>query len=83
MDALVATFDGTDKRFYVNGVLVATGAATLVPNPVRPFRIGRGQNEADPGDYFFVGDIDEVAVYNTVLPAERIEYHYGLGQVQA
>ena len=77
---LVATFDGTDKRFYVNGVLVATGAATLVPNPVRPFRIGGGMNEADPGDYFFVGDIDEVAVYNTVLPAERIEYHYALGK---
>ncbi len=76
---IVATFDGTEKRFYVNGALVASTTATAIVNPLRPIRIGGGQNEADPGDYFFVGDIDDVAVYNKVLTADRVEYHNGLG----
>ena len=76
---IVATYNGSDKRLYINGALVATTGASVVVNPVRPIRIGGGQNEADPGDYFFMGDVDEVAVYNAALPADRIEYHYGLG----
>ena len=77
---LLATYDGTNKRFYVNGVLVGTAPATVVPNPMRPLRIGAGKNESDTGDYFFVGDVDEVAVYGYVLPEERMAYHYGLGK---
>lgn len=77
---LVATFDGFNKRFFVNGVLVGTAPASVVPNPIRPLRIGAGQNELDPGDYFFPGDVDEVAVYSYAVSANRVAYHYGLGK---
>jgi hypothetical protein len=77
---LAATYDGVSKRLYVNGALVATEAATAVPNPLRPLRIGAGRNELDPGEYFFFGDVDEVAVYGQALPADRVAYHYGLGK---
>jgi hypothetical protein len=77
---LVATYDGTEKRLYVNGALAGATPATAVPNPTRPLRIGAGQNEVDPGNYFFTGDVDEVAVYGHVLSADRVAYHYGLGE---
>lgn len=77
---LVATYDGTEKRFYVNGVLFASAPQTAVPNPLRPIRIGAGRNELDPGEYFFLGDIDEVAVYSKVLSDQRIQMHYGAGK---
>lgn len=77
---LVATYDGTTKRFYINGNQVATAVIEAVPNPLRPLRIGAGQNELDPGNYFFSGDLDEVAVYGYALPAERVADHYNLGK---
>ena len=40
---LVGTFDGTVKRFYVNGTLAGTGTlSTFNPNTSRPLRIGAG-----------------------------------------
>ena len=77
---LAAVYDGSSKYFYVNGALVGTAEISAVPNNIRPLRIGAGRPESDVGDYFFIGDIDEVAVYNKVLPSDRIEYHYGLGK---
>jgi hypothetical protein len=77
---LVGTHDGATKKLYVNGVLVASAAvANYLPNTVRPLRIGAGKNEDPTGDYFFVGDLDEVSVYGTALSAERVAYHYSLG----
>lgn len=77
---LVAVYDGQSKHFYVNGTLVASQATISVPNDLRPIRFGEGRNEFDPGDYRFNGDIDEVAIYNTVLSADRVAYHYNLGK---
>lgn len=81
---LVATFDGANKSLYVNGALVATQVNTnYAPNPLRPLRIGAGNNEDDPGAgsiYPFAGDLDEVAIYNTVLTPAQIAAHYGLGR---
>ena len=77
---LVAIYDGQAKYFYVNGALVGSQTISSVPNNLRPLRIGTGRNEFNPGEYWFNGAIDEVAVYNTVLPAERIAYHYALGK---
>ena len=76
---LAAVYDGQTKYFYVNGMLVGSQTIGFVPNDLRPLRIGAGRNEFNPGGYWFTGTIDEVAVYNTVLPAERVQYHYGLG----
>lgn len=77
---LVGTFDGTTKRFFVNGAQVGTGASsTFNPNVARGLRIGAGQNEAT-ANFLFHGDIDEVAIYPRALSAGEITAHYALGK---
>jgi len=79
---LVGTYDGTNKLFYVNGELVGAVArvtpALCRPNEARPLRIGGGATEG-AGNYFFNGDVDEVAVYTTVLSPDRVHSHYKAG----
>ncbi|HEY6730298.1 MAG TPA: LamG-like jellyroll fold domain-containing protein [Solirubrobacterales bacterium] len=66
---LAATYDGTNLRFYVNGVLVTTKATSgSMPNTANPLRIG---GNAVWGEYFS-GLIDEVRIYNRVLSATEI-----------
>jgi hypothetical protein len=72
---LVATYDGTTKRFFVNGMEVGSSTAAFGPNDLSPLRIGGGASEGD-GNYFFEGDVDEVAIYNKALTAEQIIVHY-------
>lgn len=76
---LVGIFDGTNKWFYVNGVLVAAEQSPFVPNTERVFRIGGGATEDNNGNFFFNGGIDEVALYNKALSADRVVAHYSSG----
>ena len=78
---LVGTFDGTNKNFYIDGVLVATQVNTnYQPNLIQNFRIGEGNNEGGATvNYNFNGEVDDVAVYGYPLSADRITYHYLLG----
>lgn len=77
---LAGTFDGTTKRFYVNGTQVGTGAlSTFNTNNLRGLRIGAGQNETTP-NFLFQGDVDEVAVYPRALSATEISARYALGK---
>jgi hypothetical protein len=67
---LATTYDGTNQRFYVNGVLVGTTAGTgsiAVSNGA----IRIGGNASSTGE-FFQGLIDEVRVYNRALTAAEI-----------
>ena len=75
---LVGSYDGTTLSFYVNGALAAQLTAPFAPNDVNPLRIGGGATEGD-GDFFFEGDIDEVAVYGAALSEDRILAHYVAG----
>lgn len=75
---LVGTYDNATKtqRFYVDGVAVASVTNLHAePNNADPLRIGGGATEGD-GNYFFDGAIDEVAVYDHVLPSARIRAHF-------
>ena len=77
---LVGTYDGDTQRFYINGqevgnALVGQGFG---PNDAEPLRIGGGATEGN-GNFFFEGDIDEVAVYDTALSPERVLAHYEAG----
>ncbi len=76
---LVGTFDGTNKLFYVNGVLVGANQSRFAPNGARVLRIGASATESSVGDFFFVGDVDEVAVYSKVLPSDRVTAHFKVG----
>ncbi len=76
---LAITYDGVTKRFYTDGALAGSSTNAFRPNTARPLRIGAGATETETGNFFFFGDIDEVAFYNTVLTPEKIALHFGAG----
>ena len=71
---LVATYDGTRARLYVNGVLASTGpAATMAPNiATTPMRIGQ---HVGAGQYW-PGVIDDASFYAAALTASQVAAHY-------
>ena len=65
---IVATWDGSVARLYVDGVLNATSAATTyVPNSSAPFALGSRMNA-----FSWAGSIDHAAVYPVTLDATKI-----------
>jgi hypothetical protein len=67
---LAATYDGTNMRFYVNGVLVRDVLRSgSILNTAGPLHIGGNQVW---GGEFFAGLIDEVRIYNRALSAAEI-----------
>ena len=73
---LVATYDGTNFAFYVNGALIGSQAhAGYLANPANALGIGQ---RAD-GYGFWDGNLDEVAIYTNALPLDRIQAHYQVG----
>ncbi len=66
---VAATYDGTTFRLFVNGVQVASAAATgLINTSNLPLRIG---GSTVWGEYFS-GRIDEVRIYNRALSAAEV-----------
>ena len=58
------------KKLYVDGELVAEMDDSLFPNDTTPFNIGSGE---DFGTGFqFVGDIDDIGLWNVVLSEQDI-----------
>jgi hypothetical protein len=75
---IVGTFDGTNARLYVNGVAVASAALSsgYQPNTRGSVEIG----QAEPGSgYYFPGQIQDAAVYTTVLSPTQVQRHYSVG----
>ena len=70
---VVATYDGTNCKLYVNGVLDFTTAKTLSTGNGE-FRIG-GVNWNNSAE-FFPGDIDQIRIYNSALSAENVTALY-------
>jgi hypothetical protein len=75
---IVATYDGTTARLYLNGTLAASGNLAYSPNTSRPLRLGAGKNETN-SDYEFPGRLDELAIYPTALTDTRVQAHYQAG----
>jgi hypothetical protein len=70
---VVATYNGSRARIYLDGVLKQEIPQTLqMTANTLPLNIGRANN----GTYFFNGWLDEVAIYPTALPAQTILAHY-------
>ena len=80
---LVVTFDGTHEVMYENGAQVASktvaanaAGQTYVPDPTSPLMIGSGSDVAVDYGVSFTGGLDEVAIYNSILPLSSIQNHY-------
>lgn len=67
---LVATYQGTTGKFYINGNYIGSFTFTRTTD-TNPFRIGRSNS----GEYFN-GLVDEVRVYNRALTSEEISDLY-------
>lgn len=73
---VVATYDGTDVRLYVDGALAAgpTAMSASMADPASDLYVGRRSFDATR---FFDGRIFEFAFYNgTALSLTRIQAHY-------
>ena len=69
---VAATYANETKKLYINGELVGEGTASVDLNTTRVLRIGSGANEID-GNYYFVGMIDDVAVFDHALTEAEVQ----------
>ncbi|MHC4569094.1 MAG: LamG domain-containing protein, partial [Planctomycetota bacterium] len=68
---VAATYSGGAKKLYINGELAGESTTTMPPNTAQVLRIGAGATEGD-GNYFFVGTIDDVRIYDHALTEAEI-----------
>ncbi|MHB1484855.1 MAG: LamG domain-containing protein [Saccharofermentanales bacterium] len=74
---IVATYDGSYVKIYINGTLESTGAQAISGNIVRytqPLRIGYPTSSANIN--YFSGKIDEVRIYNIALGSTGVTRLY-------
>ncbi|MBC5805442.1 MAG: LamG domain-containing protein [Candidatus Eremiobacter antarcticus] len=74
---VVATYNGSTKQLFVDGVLAASSSDTV--GYIKSSSLSIGQFYA--GGYSFIGSLDEVAVYSKVLTAAQILNHFSIGHV--
>ncbi|UCD49112.1 MAG: discoidin domain-containing protein [Phycisphaerales bacterium] len=75
---LAATYSGGEKKLYINGEVGAESTDEMALNTAQVLRIGAGATEGD-GNYFFVGTVDDVAVFDHALtPAEVLSVMAGI-----
>lgn len=73
---VLATYDGTTMRLYVNGALVAERASALeLPTERENLSIGAKQGKWR----YFAGGLDELAIYDHALSADRAYAHWSVG----
>lgn len=68
---VAASFDGTTKRLYVNGVEKSSNVAVPSNYDADPVRIGCDR-EFGAEQHYFDGAVDEVRLYNRVLSSNEI-----------
>ncbi|GBC72739.1 Alkaline phosphatase [archaeon HR04] len=74
----VLTFNGSTLNLYVDGSLVATRTnITAIPHTSNtPLTIGKDSNG---NNRYFIGDVDEVRIYNRALTAQEVSDAYSNG----
>jgi hypothetical protein len=73
---VVATYDGSTIRVYVDGGFEVSKPDTRSLQPITsPLIVARFPT----GGQYLNGDVDEVAVYPTALSAARVLAHYEAG----
>jgi len=68
-----AVYSADGMKLYINGELEAEGSGTLSPNRQQRVSIGAGATEGAAGNYYFVGKLDDVRVYDVALSQEHIK----------
>jgi hypothetical protein len=79
----VATIaDGTSLKTYYDGKLAGTGGSSTTDyGPVATFNVHIGGGGVFDGTgNWFTGQIDEVAIFDKAIPAERVAAHYKAGK---
>ena len=93
---VVATYDGTNMAFYVDGHLTGTATSSSAQSYTGYWRIGgdnlngwnldewgsNSQGTTQPYSYYFNGTIASVAVYPTALTAAQVQAHFAAALVQ-
>ncbi len=70
------TFDGAHALLYIDGAQAASAVAPITLAPLDGLAIGASA----AGDAYFAGGLDEVAVYGSALPADRIADHLAIAR---
>lgn len=73
---VVATFDGTVSRLYVDGVRVAQTTTTIAIPPRTSTLTIAHQGCACGGTTAFLGEVDELAIYDKALTDGQITTHF-------
>lgn len=66
------TESSTDRKFYLDGKLMATGTTSMTPTGIDSFFIGCDYSQASPGN-FYNGKIDDIRIYNRALTQAEIQ----------
>jgi concanavalin A-like lectin/glucanase superfamily protein len=66
---VVYSYDGTTQRLYLDGAQVDTSTAAVDTGPVTVARLGTQQSLSE----LYAGDLDEVRIYQRVLPLAEVK----------
>ncbi|MEJ2705667.1 MAG: LamG domain-containing protein [Sedimentisphaerales bacterium] len=69
---VAGTYAPGDMKLYIDGVQAAEAAGTISLNTQQYLSIGAGRTDTPAGDYFYVGMVDDVRLYDQVLTEEQI-----------
>ncbi|MBI4659190.1 MAG: Ig-like domain-containing protein [Verrucomicrobia bacterium] len=73
--------DGTNLKTYYDGALVGTGGTATSNYGTSTYNVHiGGAGVFDVTGNWFNGNIDEVAIFDKAIPAERIAAHYAAGK---
>jgi hypothetical protein len=74
---LVGTFDGSNIRLYVDGVLINSAAySSAITTNSEPLSIGSWYNTSGSTNQHWNGNIAQVSIYNRALTASEIQQNY-------
>jgi len=76
---VVATYDGTTLKYYINGALIgSTTGSGHTSWASQSFKIGKSTDDSSGSsvDYYFDGNFDECALYNKALTADEVLENY-------